>query len=139
MVVTSRDGGWEQKSYGFSMILDTPTWDEIHHFEWSTKRALDRSCLPRARPPRLRPNAALLSLSNTLVRESKTLLGPRSSTAGPSRVYLGCKSLLWLTKNERRRPTCSVCRCPGRPAVEITRYVDADATTGEVKLPPESK
>ncbi|KIP09907.1 hypothetical protein PHLGIDRAFT_85836 [Phlebiopsis gigantea 11061_1 CR5-6] len=28
--------------------------------------------------------------------------------------------------------------CPGRPAVEITRYVDADVTTGEVKLPHDS-
>ncbi|EKM56541.1 uncharacterized protein PHACADRAFT_92606 [Phanerochaete carnosa HHB-10118-sp] len=28
--------------------------------------------------------------------------------------------------------------CTGRPAVEITRYVDADVTTGEIKLPPQA-
>jgi hypothetical protein len=30
-------------------------------------------------------------------------------------------------------------RCPGRPAVEITRYVDTDVSTGAVKVPPESR
>ncbi|KAI0047697.1 hypothetical protein FA95DRAFT_1454891, partial [Auriscalpium vulgare] len=28
--------------------------------------------------------------------------------------------------------------CPGRPAVEITRFVDINLSTGEVDIPPES-
>jgi len=28
--------------------------------------------------------------------------------------------------------------CPGRPAVEITRFVDVDMHTGEISIPPES-
>ncbi|KAA1473057.1 hypothetical protein DENSPDRAFT_779499 [Dentipellis sp. KUC8613] len=28
--------------------------------------------------------------------------------------------------------------CPGRPAVEITRFVNIDMTTGEVEIPPEA-
>lgn len=30
-------------------------------------------------------------------------------------------------------------RCPGRPAVEITRFVETDTTTGQVKLPAEAR
>ncbi|KAI0937526.1 hypothetical protein AcW1_001617 [Taiwanofungus camphoratus] len=28
--------------------------------------------------------------------------------------------------------------CPGRPAVEMTRFVDVDMNTGEISVPPES-
>ncbi|EMD34799.1 hypothetical protein CERSUDRAFT_54517 [Gelatoporia subvermispora B] len=29
--------------------------------------------------------------------------------------------------------------CPGRPAVELTRYAEVDVNTGEVTIPPESR
>ena len=32
-----------------------------------------------------------------------------------------------------------LCRCPGRPAVEITRFVDVDMTSGEIRLPHETR
>ncbi|PCH44964.1 hypothetical protein WOLCODRAFT_77530 [Wolfiporia cocos MD-104 SS10] len=28
--------------------------------------------------------------------------------------------------------------CPGRPAVEMTRFIDVDMSTGEISIPPES-
>jgi hypothetical protein len=127
-------GDGNEESYGFSMVLKAPTWIQN---ETARSWAL-----------------AMPATSETTTSETKCRIAELiqysceidQDGSGNSRLHCWPVPRVFrmyvfhVIRNELQvHNSCTAFRCPGRPAIEITRFVETNATTGQSQLPSDSR